>query len=520
MSVILKKERILAGEVICQKYSQTTVDCDVIVPDIKPDILKILDVSGFVSVKEKSVRSGKVYIQGTVKMTVLYAPDGDVISRAKSLSSEQEFNHSIDVSGADGDALLLAEVEAESFGYSLINSRKVNLRCAIGMNVKLTRADEFEVATDTESDDDICIESKQLRLCNFAINCEGRISVCEQLELPSGKPTIGEILKNTATVQSVELTLLDGKAVAKGQVKICTLYTSADDGSIQFVEHTLPFGEIIDATGAEEDMEGEIEYSVCDMYCEARDDSDGEARIIGVDIGICAIVKGLLLQEPRIIVDAYSLIGTTTLSTQEKVIEELLDNTTAQLTHKVSVSRPEQLPEISQVCDISAVASVDRISAEKGEITLFGSIKCCVLYVTNDPEIPLASFTDSSEFSHTFHVNGADEHTICEAKIYTEHISYTISGSDSLDTRIVLGLNVRSFRSETISQITDISVSEPDDTKRRPCIIMYFVQSGDTLWNIAKRYRTTVEALKECNNLTDDTLQIGQEIRICRKKCN
>ena len=48
-------------------------------------------------------------------------------------------------------------------------------------------------------------------------------------------------------------------------------------------------------------------------------------------------------------------------------------------------------------------------------------------------------------------------------------------------------------------------------------IVMYFVQEGDTLWSIAKRYQTTVDNLKECNSLTDDTIITGQILRICRK---
>ena len=46
MSVILKKEDIQTNDVICQKYNRTTVESDVIVPDVNPDILKVLDVSG------------------------------------------------------------------------------------------------------------------------------------------------------------------------------------------------------------------------------------------------------------------------------------------------------------------------------------------------------------------------------------------------------------------------------------------------------------------------------------------
>jgi len=40
----------------------------------------------------------------------------------------------------------------------------------------------------------------------------------------------------------------------------------------------------------------------------------------------------------------------------------------------------------------------------------------------------------------------------------------------------------------------------------------YVVQKGDTLYGIAKRNNTTVEILKEINNLSDTTISIGQEL--------
>ncbi len=44
--------------------------------------------------------------------------------------------------------------------------------------------------------------------------------------------------------------------------------------------------------------------------------------------------------------------------------------------------------------------------------------------------------------------------------------------------------------------------------------IEYTVQSGDTLWLIARRYGTTVDAIKNLNGLTSDRLNIGQVLRI------
>ncbi len=44
--------------------------------------------------------------------------------------------------------------------------------------------------------------------------------------------------------------------------------------------------------------------------------------------------------------------------------------------------------------------------------------------------------------------------------------------------------------------------------------IEYTVRSGDTLWLLSRRYDTTVDAIKQLNGLTGDNLSIGQVLRI------
>ena len=44
--------------------------------------------------------------------------------------------------------------------------------------------------------------------------------------------------------------------------------------------------------------------------------------------------------------------------------------------------------------------------------------------------------------------------------------------------------------------------------------INYIVQSGDTLYGIANKFNITVDELRKINNITTNTLSIGQMLRI------
>ncbi len=64
----------------------------------------------------------------------------------------------------------------------------------------------------------------------------------------------------------------------------------------------------------------------------------------------------------------------------------------------------------------------------------------------------------------------------------------------------------------SVGQILKIPKEEEEEE------IIYVVQRGDTLYGIAREYNTTVDAIKRLNQLTSDTLSVGQILQIPKEE--
>lgn len=65
-----------------------------------------------------------------------------------------------------------------------------------------------------------------------------------------------------------------------------------------------------------------------------------------------------------------------------------------------------------------------------------------------------------------------------------------------------------------VAEYADVPYTAPGGTTTTPSESTYIVQSGDNLYSIARKYNTTVDALMSANNLTSTLLRVGQRLRI------
>lgn len=70
------------------------------------------------------------------------------------------------------------------------------------------------------------------------------------------------------------------------------------------------------------------------------------------------------------------------------------------------------------------------------------------------------------------------------------------------------------LKSNLLSVGQILYLPEDEDVNTTPTNDVYIVKSGDTLYSIANKYNTTVNDLKTINNLTSNNLYIGQKLKL------
>ena len=102
--------------------------------------------------------------------------------------------------------------------------------------------------------------------------------------------------------------------------------------------------------------------------------------------------------------------------------------------------------------------------------------------------------------------------------------TYTVKAGDTLwsiarrfNTTVEDLMKYNNLSSDVINVGTVLTIPTTTDSSTNLNSSMYVVKAGDTLWNIAKRYNTTVEILMMMNNLTTDLITIGQRLMVPNK---
>ena len=100
-----------------------------------------------------------------------------------------------------------------------------------------------------------------------------------------------------------------------------------------------------------------------------------------------------------------------------------------------------------------------------------------------------------------------------------DNIEYKQNGENQLQVDIRMIASVMGDEESEINTITNLEITD-EIVPTQPSLIIYYVKAGDTLWNIAKKIRSTVENIVTINGIEDENkINVGQQLFIPIAMC-
>ena len=208
----LTKNTINTSGVIAKGNAQAMADGDVIVPDTKPDILKLIQVDCDASITDKYTENGRIVLCGRVDYKVLYVPDQEN-EKIKSIETSMDFRHVADASNGNDNYQILAKPTVERVEFNTVNSRKLRLRAIVRIDYEAYEMRRIDLSS--VCDDDIEMKIDTIVYEDTINISEHEFTIKDRLEIPSGERSVNEILKTDIKIYDTEYKPVTGKVIVK-----------------------------------------------------------------------------------------------------------------------------------------------------------------------------------------------------------------------------------------------------------------------------------------------------------------
>ena len=508
----IKKEIISLNETGVKVSSNVMAEGDIIIPDINPDIREVLIADAKANVNSAELKNGKLNVSGIISLNILYKPDETQDSaELKVLNSEFPFLDTLDASGDDKIKYNVSSF-VEHIGFTLVNSRKLSVKVIVLLSGNGYRERVIEPVSEI-SGDGVCCRDRKYNMYMPVLEEETDISISDILTVPENMPDIEEILKVDGFCRGAECKIMNGKVMVRGELCLKTLYSSAGEGErIQLVTHEIPFAELVEAENVDENCTVSVIYDLKSVTPTVRGDVNGDTKIISADIVIGAKIKASKSEKQCFAEDCYGISGKVNTTREKAVISEYIASEDTETTIVQTVKMPKNV-KLGDVICVNAKPIVREKSFDDGNLWVKGNLVSFLIYREDGEQGQIRSAVTETDFNWKMRAQG--ESLTADVDMWVLDVTAKKSNSDEAEVKVTLGVNGKVLKNHEISMITNCEFDENETIAlERPSIVIYFVEEGDSLWSIAKKYGTTVEKIKSANNMESDMIFAGRKILI------
>lgn len=515
MELNLSRDTLRINEPVFEGTEEHPFDCEIILPDYCPDIARILKSESYVSVDSKEIETNRMTVNGNLCIKIIYIPENS--NSIRCVTHNNPFNHDFNMKDLSSSMFSKVKSKVEFMNCRPIGPRKVQVKASVSISAKIYKNKEENFISDCD-DDNVELQKKTMKACSLIGSAEKQMKINDELEIPHSKPTATTIIRTSAITMMQDFKIISNKIIAKGEALIHTLYTSdAEDNRLEVVEHSIPISQIIDIEGVDEDCNCDVHFIMGDVKADCESDSDGENRVINVELTCTASARAYREQEYNAISDAFCISNDINLKHKQMNVEHI--NSIAKYNQMLRLSVDTMNIDISGITDCTANPNIVNVKFDGKEIVIEGSMAVSII-ASESGGSPI-SIERALPFVIKEDIVNISEVMRCEPELTVTSVAYSMMGIDKIDLRIECVLEAAIFGVSNENVIEDMIV---DDDSEKECIprktlTLYFADKGECIWDIAKKYNTSMNAIKRENNLEDNELCERSMLLIPKARC-
>lgn len=266
------------------------------------------------------------------------------------------------------------------------------------------------------------------------------------------------------------------------------------------------------------DLAGVSEDNICDVKYKLRNvvikPNSAEEHSIYVEIEYDIFCNCFENKSISIIQDMYS--PSKNLTFDETKVNTMVNMKNTEDTINIREKIRLEDPEHTRLCAANITPIINDTNISNDRLKVDGDVEL-YLVLTNDTQESITTFNQKLPFDFIQEIDGLTENSKVNIEIIPTSREFI---TDDMDVTVKIDLRIctKSYNLESVNVIENID-ELPECYENPYSMVIYFVKPGDTLWKIAKKYRSTVEDIARVNNIENsDCIDVGMQLFI--PKCS
>ena len=509
------KESVQNEQLLRENSTNNVLKGEYLIKDSHPDVHQILGIEAKATITNKETLADKIMIEGQINYSVMYlSEDESKVTSINSVSLSEKFADYLDLNNEEHKVICEVECVIEHIQASIMNERKIAIDGIRITKWQLYRVEEFEFVKDIDGREDIQIKRKSEEINQMKGEKDIELMGKSMIKVTMDKPEIEEILKCSMNLHKKEVKLGEGKIYFGCYCKIEVLCKGKDENDIFLLQDDVYLSKEEEAIGVNSDMMASHQIDIVNSDSIITSDDLGENRVINVEFMIKGSIKVISKEVIDVIKDAYSPSQSIDLTKKKYEMGIVHGIVPSELIIKDNLYPKDENDKIACIICATGCPVITDKNVEDDKVKIEGIVKVSVLYKTTDDDCKVDMCNGEIPFTSVIDLKGTKPDMVAICKVHLENLDATVE-ANTIGIRATLSILAKVCYKVSREWIVDIAEGTEEKECKKSSVTIYVVNIGDTLWDLAKKYNTTMDSLIKINELEGpEALTQGKKIII------